>query len=95
MQLSSSSAPCPGAQDLWNLMIIKESIHQSDILRTHPCGSWTIQEQPNPAFPVLLHKSSRTESSKQLPASSQDSGSGFNQTELILNTPTAFLLLES
>lgn len=38
-------------------------------LRTHLHGSRTSQGQPNPAFPVLFHKSSRTEGSKQFPAS--------------------------
>nr|XP_008253422.1 uncharacterized protein C5orf46 homolog isoform X1 [Oryctolagus cuniculus] len=39
----------------------------------HLSGSWTIQGQPTPAFPVLLHKPSRTETTKQLLASSQAS----------------------
>ncbi|XP_045022501.1 uncharacterized protein C5orf46 homolog isoform X2 [Bubalus bubalis] len=77
------------AENFWNMVIKnKENIHQSDFPRTHLQGSRISQGQPNPAFPVLFHKSSRTEGSKQFPVSAQNSGPGFNQTQLILNILT-------
>ncbi|XP_043769126.1 uncharacterized protein C5orf46 homolog isoform X1 [Cervus elaphus] len=76
------------AENFGNMVINKENIHQSDFLRTHLHGSRISQGQPNPAFPVLFHKSSWTEDSKRLPASAQNSGPGFNQTQLILNILT-------
>ncbi|XP_036750468.2 uncharacterized protein C5orf46 homolog isoform X2 [Manis pentadactyla] len=63
---------------------------------THLRGSRIIQGQPNPALPVLLlPKSSRTEASKELQASSQDAGPGSKQTQPSFEHPGfAFLPLE-